>query len=95
MKKQRSCHEEAGKVTPNLLAKDCHAERPNQNITGSSYLEASFISRLCLNYIMVKSFVMPSANAPITAKVAEILDKVFSRFLDEGELIYHSDQGWQ
>ena len=72
MKKYRSYRGEVGKIAPNLLARDFHAERPNQkwvtDVTEFSLLEANFISLLCLSCIMVRSSAMPSVNGLITAR---------------------------
>ena len=73
MKKYRSYRGEVGKIAPNLLARDFHAERPNQkwvtDVTEFSLFGSKlYLSLLCLTCIMVRSSAMPSVNGLITAR---------------------------
>ena len=99
MKKYRSYRGEVGKVAPNLLARDFHAERPNQKWVTDVTESSLFGSKLYLSPVLdlyngeiISYAISERANY---RQVDEMLDKAFSRLPDSSGLILHSDQGWQ
>ena len=99
MKKYRSYRGEVGKVAPNLLARDLHAERPNQKWVTDVTEFSLFGNKLYLSPVLdlyngeiISYAISEHANY---RQVEEMLDKAFSRLSDGSGLILHSDQGWQ
>ena len=99
MKKYRSYRGEVGKIAPNLLARDFHAERPNQKWVTDVTEFSLFGSKLYLSPVLdlyngeiISYAISERANY---RQVDEMLDKAFSRLTDSSGLILHSDQGWQ
>ena len=99
MKKYRSYRGEVGKIAPNLLARDFHAERPNQKWVTDVTEFSLFGSKLYLSPVLdlyngeiISYAISERANY---RQVDEMLDKAFSRLPDSSGLILHSDQGWQ
>lgn len=99
MKKYRSYKGEAGKIAPNLLNRDFHADRPNQkwvtdvtefNLFGEK-LYLSPILDLCSRDLVSYTI----SNRPVLSMVTTMLDKAFERIPDNTNLILHSAQGWQ
>ena len=99
MKKYRSYRGEVGKIAPNLLARDFHAERPNQkwvtDVTEFSLFGSKLYLSPVLDLYMVRSSAMPSVNGLITARWMRCWIKHSPRLPDSSGLILHSDQGWQ
>lgn len=99
MKKYRSYRGEAGKVAPNLLARDFHAEGPNQKWVTDVTKFSLFGGKLYLSPVLdlyngeiIRYAISERAQY---RQVEEMLDKAFSRLPDGSGLIFHSDQGWQ
>ena len=99
MKKYRSYRGEVGKIAPNLLARDFHAERPNQKWVTDVTEFSLFGSKLYLSPVLdlyngeiISYAISERANY---RQVDEMLDKAFSRLPDGGGLILHLEQGWQ
>lgn len=99
MKKYRSYRGEVGKIAPNLLARDFHAERPNQKWVTDVTEFSLFGSKLYLSPVLdlyngeiISYAISERANY---RQVDEMLDKAFFRLPDSSGLILHSDQGWQ
>lgn len=99
MKKYRSYKGEVGKIAPNLLNRDFHADRPNQkwvtdvtefNLFGEK-LYLSPILDLCSSDLVSYTI----SNRPVLSMVTTMLDKAFEKIPDNTNLILHSDQGWQ
>jgi len=97
MKKYRSYRGEVGKIAPNLLARDFHAERPNQKWVTDVTEFSLFGSKLYLSPVLdlyngeiISYAISERANY---RQVDEMLDKAFSRLPDSSGLILHSDQG--
>lgn len=97
--KYRSYRGEVGKIAPNLLARDFHAERPNQKWVTDVTEFSLFGSKLYLSPVLdlyngeiISYAISERANY---RQVDEMLDKAFSRLPDSSGLILHSDQGWQ
>ena len=99
MKKYRSCKGEAGKIAPNLLNRDFHADRPNQKWVTDVTEFKLFGEKLYLSPILdlcssdLVSYTI--SDRPVLSMVTNMLDKAFERIPDSTNLILHSDQGWQ
>jgi len=99
MKKYRSYRGEAGKVAPNLLARDFHASQPNRkwatDVTEFSLfgqkVYLSPILDLCHGELVSYSI----SHSPSVYMATEMLEKAFAKIPDNTGLILHSDQGWQ
>ena len=99
IKKYRSYKGEVGKIAPNLLNRDFHADKPNQkwvtDVTEFSLFgEKLYLSPILdlhssdlINYII--------SDRPVLSMVTTMLDKAFAKIPDGTNLILHSDQGWQ
>ena len=98
MKKYRSYKGEVGKIAPNLLQRNFHADRPNQkwvtDVTEFSLfgqkLYLSPILDLCISDLVSCTI----SDRPVISMVTSMLDKAFEQIPDDTNLILHSDQGW-
>ncbi len=99
MKKYRSYKGEVGKVAPNLLNRDFHADRPNQKWVTDVTEFSLFGEKLYLSPILdlhssdLVSYTI--SDRPVLSMVTTMLDKAFEKIPDGRDLILHSDQGWQ
>ena len=99
MKKYKSYKGETGKVVPNLLNRDFHAERPNQkwttDITEFSLCgEKTYPSPILDMYNgEIISYVI--SDRPVLKQVLDMVDDAFRKLPNDINLIFHSDQGWQ
>ncbi len=99
MKKYRSYKGEVGKVAPNLLNRDFHAEKPNQKWVTDVTEFHLFGEKLYLSPILdlcssdLVSYTI--SDRPVLGMVTSMLDKAFKKIPDNTDLILHSDQGWQ
>ena len=99
MKKYRSYKGEVGKVAPNLLNRDFHADRPNQKWVTDVTEFSLFGEKLYLSPILdlhssdLVSYTI--SDRPVLSMVTTMLDKAFEKIPDDTNLILHSDQGWQ
>ena len=99
MKKYKSYKGETGKVVPNLLNRDFHAERPNQkwttDITEFSLCgEKTYLSPILDMYNgEIISYVI--SDRPVLKQVLDMVDDAFRKLPNDINLIFHSDQGWQ
>ena len=99
MKKYRSYKGEVGKIAPNLLNRDFHAEKPNQKWVTDVTEFSLFGEKLYLSPILdlhssdVVSYTI--SDRPVLSMVTTMLDKAFEKIPDGTKLILHSDQGWQ
>ena len=99
MKKYRSYKGEVGKVAPNLLNRDFHADRPNQKWVTDVTEFSLFGKKLYLSPILdlysndLVSYTI--SERPVLSMVTTMLDKAFEKIPDATNLILHSDQGWQ
>ena len=99
MKKYRSYKGEVGKIAPNLLNRDFHAEKPNQKWVTDVTEFSLFGEKLYLSPILdlyssdLVSYTI--SDRPILSMVTTMLDKAFEKIPDATNLILHSDQGWQ
>ena len=99
MKKYRSYKGEVGKIAPNLLNRDFHADRPDQKWVTDVTEFSLFGEKLYLSPILdlysndLVSYTI--SERPVLSMVTNMLDKAFEKIPDNTNLILHSDQGWQ
>ena len=99
MKKYRSYKGEVGKIAPNLLNRDFHAEKPNQKWVTDVTEFSLFGEKLYLSPILdlcsrdLVSYTI--SHRPVLSMITTMLDKAFEKIPDGTGLILHSDQGWQ
>ena len=98
-KKYRSYKGEVGKIAPNLLNRDFHAEKPNQKWVTDVTEFRLFGEKMYLSPILdLHSGYLVSytiSDRPVLSMVTAMLDKAFETIPDGTGLILHSDQGWQ
>ena len=98
-KKYRSYRGEVGKIAPNLLNRDFHADRPKQKWVTDVTEFSLFGEKLYLSPILdlhssdLVSYTI--SNRPVLSMVTTMLDEAFEKIPDGTGLILHSDQGWQ
>ena len=99
IKKYRSYKGEIGKVAPNLIDRNFHADAPNQKWTTDITEFSLFGKKLYLSPILdMYNGEIISYNIsehPHLGQVMDMLDKAFEKTPDNTNLILHSDQGWQ
>ncbi|MBD5150892.1 MAG: IS3 family transposase [Oscillibacter sp.] len=99
MKKYCSYKGEVGKIAPNLLKRDFHAEKPNQKWVTDVTEFSLFGEKLYLSPILdlcssdLVSYTI--SDRPVLGMVTSMLDKAFEKIPNGTNLILHSDQGWQ
>ena len=99
MKKYRSYKGEVGKIAPNLLERDCYAEKPNQKWVTDVTEFSLFGEKLYLSPILdlcsedLVSYAI--SDLPVLGMVTSMLEKAFEMIPDGTKLILHSNQGWQ
>ena len=99
IKKYRSYKGEVGKIAPNLLNRDFHADKPNQKWVTDVTELSLFGEKLYLSPILdlhssdLISYII--SDRPVLSMVTTMLDKAFAKIPDGTNLILHSDQGWQ
>ena len=99
VKKYRSYKGEVGRIAPNLLSRNFHAERPNQKWVTDVTEFSLFGQKLYLSPILdlhngyLVSYAI--SERPALSMVTTMLAKAFSTIPDGTGLILHSDQGWQ
>ena len=99
MKKYRSYKGEVGKIAPNLLSRDFHAEKPNQKWVTDVTEFSLFGEKLYLSPILdlhssdLVSYTI--SDHPVLSMVTTMLDEAFAKIPAGTRLILHSDQGWQ
>lgn len=99
MRKYRSYHGEVGKVAPNLLERNFHADLPDKkwvtDVTEFSLfgqkVYLSPILDLCHGELVSYSI----GYSPSMYLVTNMLEKAFAKIPNDTGLILHSDQGWQ
>lgn len=98
-KKYRSYKGEVGKIAPNLLNRDFHAENPSQKWVTDVTEFRLFGEKMYLSPILdlhndyLVSYTI--SDRPVLSMVTTMLDKAFETIPDGTGLILHSDQGWQ
>ena len=99
MKKYRSYKGEVGKIAPNLLNRDFHAEKPNQKWVTDVTEFCLFGEKLYLSPILdLHSSDLVSyttSDRPVLSMVTTMLDKAFEKIPDGTNLILHSDMANQ
>lgn len=99
MKKYRSYKGEVGKIAPNLLHRDFHADKPNQKWVTDVTEFSLFGEKLYLSPILdlcssdLVSYTI--SDRPVLSMVTSMLNKAFAKIPNGTNLILHSDQGWQ
>ena len=99
IRKYRSYKGDIGKVAPNLIDRDFHADAPNQKWTTDITEFSLFGKKLYLSPILdmfngeIVSYCI--SEHPHLGQVLDMLDKAFEKIPDNTNLILHSDQGWQ
>jgi transposase InsO family protein len=98
-RKYSSYRGKVGKVAPNLINRDFHADRPLQKWTTDITEFSLFGKKLYLSPILdmfngeIISYNI--SERPHLGQVMDMLDKAFELIPDDTGLIFHSDQGWQ
>jgi len=98
MKKYRSYRGEAGKLAPDLLARDFEAAAPNQKWVTDVTEFSLFGEKLYLSTILdlfsrdIVSYTI--YERPVLRMVTEMLDRALPKLPASCNLILHSDQGW-
>lgn len=99
IKKYRSYKGEVGKIAPNLLNRDFHADKPNQKWVTDVTESSLFGEKLYLPPILdlhssdLVSYTI--SDRPVLSMVITMLDEAFAKIADGTNLVLHSDQGWQ
>ena len=99
VKKYRSYKGEVGKIAPNLLNRDFHAEKPNQKWVTDVTEFSLFGQKLYLSPVLdlhngyLVSYTI--SDRPVLSMVTTMLTTAFKTIPDGTGLILHSDQGWQ
>ena len=97
--KYRSYRGEVGKIAPNLLNRDFHADKPNQKWVTDVTEFSLFGEKLYLSPILdlhssdLVSYTI--SDRPVLSMVTTMLDEAFAKIPAGTNLILHSDQGWQ
>jgi transposase InsO family protein len=98
-KKYCSYKGDVGKIAPNLLNRDFHAEKPNEKWVTDVTEFHLFGQKLYLSTILdlynseIVSYTI--APRPRMSMVINMLDKAICKLPLDHNLILHSDQGWQ
>ena len=99
MKKYHSYKGEVGKIAPNLLNRNFHAQRPNEKWVTDVTEFSMFGQKLYLSTILdlynreiVSYTICPH---PRMSMVMNMLDEAIEKLPQHCDLILHSDQGWQ
>lgn len=99
IKKYKSYKGTIGKVAPNIINRDFHADLPNQKWTTDVTEFKLFGKKLYLSPILDmynSEIVSYNISAkPSLSMVIDMLDKAFDKIPDNTNIVFHSDQGWQ
>ena len=99
IKKYKSYKGTVGKVAPNIIDRDFHADLPNQKWTTDVTEFKLFGKKLYLSPILDmynSEIVSYNISAkPSLSMVIDMLDKAFDKIPDNTDIVFHSDQGWQ
>ena len=99
VRKYRSYKGEVGRIAPNLLNRNFHAEKPNQKWVTDVTEFSLFGQKLYLSPVLdlhngyLVSYTI--SDRPVLGMVTSMLEKAFETIPDGTGLILHSDQGWQ
>ena len=95
----RSYKGELGKIAPNVINRDFHADAPDQKWTTDVTQVKIKDCKIYLSPVLdmfngeIVSYVI--SNSPNMKMVMTMLEKAFKKRDIQGNLIFHSDQGWQ
>lgn len=99
IKKYKSYKGTVGKVAPNIINRNFHADLPNQKWTTDVTEFKLFGKKLYLSPILDmynSEIVSYNISAkPSLSMVLDMLDKAFDKIPDNTNIVFHSDQGWQ
>lgn len=99
IRKYRSYKGEIGKVAPNLIDRNFHADAPNRkwatDITEFSLFGRKLYLSPILDMYNGEIISYNISERPLLGQVMDMLDKAFEKIPDNTNLIFHSDQGWQ
>lgn len=99
IKKYKSYKGTIGKVAPNIINRDFHANLPNQKWTTDVTEFKLFGKKLYLSPILDmynSEIVSYNISAkPSLSMVIDMIDKAFDKIPDNTNIVFHSDQGWQ
>lgn len=98
MKKYRSYKGDVGKIAPNILERNFHAEKPNEKWVTDITEFKMFGEKLYLSPVLDlyngEIITYTIGSRPVYSLVSTMLDQAFKRVTDEDKLLIHSDQGW-
>ncbi|MDP4099397.1 IS3 family transposase [Paenibacillus sp. P96] len=98
MKKYRSYKGSIGKVAPNILERNFHAEKPNEkwvtDITEFKLFGEKLYLSPMLDLYNGEIITYTIGSRPVYSLVSTMLDQSFHRLKDEDTPLIHSDQGW-
>lgn len=98
IKKYKSYKGTIGKIAPNIINRNFHADYPNQKWTTDVTEFKLFGKKLYLSPIldMYNSEIISYniSTRPNLSMVMDMLDKAFIKIPDNTNIIMHSDQGW-
>lgn len=98
MKKYRSYKGEVGKIAPNILQRDFHADAPNQKWVTDVTEFALFGQKLYLSPILdlysSDLVAYTISERPVLSMVTSMVEKAIAVLPPGAEPILHSDQGW-
>lgn len=99
IKRYRSYKGNVGKVAPNIINRDFHADYPNQkwttDITEFSLLGRKLYLSPILDMYNGEIISYNISERPYLFQVIDMLDKAIGKVPDTNGIILHSDQGWQ
>ena len=99
MKKYTSYRGDTGKIAPDMLQRNFHADRPNQKWATDVTEFHLFGQKLYLSPILdlynreIISYSV--SHHPRFSQTVDMLEKAFQKIPNNTNLILHSDQGWQ
>lgn len=98
MKKYRSYKGTIGKIAPNVLERNFHAEKPNEKWVTDITEFKLFGEKLYLSPILDlyngEIITYTIGSRPVYSLVSTMLEQAFMRLTDIDTLLMHSDQGW-
>jgi transposase InsO family protein len=98
MKKYKSYKGTVGKIAPNILDRNFHAEKPNEkwvtDITEFKLFGEKLYFSPILDLFNSEIITYTIGSRPTYSLVSTMLDQAFEHLTDEDTLLLHSDQGW-
>jgi transposase InsO family protein len=98
-KKYHSYRGEVGKIAPNLLQRDFKAEKPDlkwaTDVTEFKLLGKKLYLSPIMDLFNGEIVSYSLSTNPNFDQITEMLKDAFQKIHDNGQLILHSDQGWQ